>query len=59
MNIILCNKNCVHQKEGYCGLTYTQYVANSSNNSCPYFCKDAKNKNNQKISIFNKISKTE
>lgn len=48
MNIILCDENCVHQKEGYCNLTYLQYVANSSRNSCPYFCKYEKNKSNQK-----------
>ncbi len=59
MNIILCDENCIHQKEGYCNLTYLQYVANSSKNSCPYFCKYEKNKSNQKNSIFNKISRIE
>ncbi len=59
MNIILCDENCIHQKEGYCNLTCCQYVANSAENSCPYFCKDEKNKNNHKTSIFNKISKME
>lgn len=58
MNTIICTKNCMYQKDGYCNLTYS-YSINNPNNDCPYFCnKNNSNFNFPKPSIMDNITKT-
>ncbi len=38
INLILCNKDCIHQKEGYCALNEIQYPSlEGKANGCAYF----------------------
>lgn len=37
MNLIPCEKNCLHQKEGFCNLELDHAVALSAANDCAYF----------------------
>ena len=60
MNIILCDKNCRHQKDGYCNcnINYSQVITDSNQNECPYFFNKNNKKNNiTKTSIFENIKK--
>lgn len=59
MNIILCDKNCKYQKDGYCNLKFPSSITNSNNDECVFFS----NKHDQlneptKQSILNNIEKT-
>lgn len=36
MNLLHCNKNCRHQKDGYCTMEGTQPIQQSYGD-CPYF----------------------
>ena len=61
MNIVLCDKNCQYQKDGYCNINRSYYVSNLSNNECPYFTNknNLNNKFDSKISIFDSIKKAD
>lgn len=60
MNIVLCDKNCKHQKDGYCNcnINYSQIITNLNQNECHYFL-SKNNKNNKitKTSILDNIKK--
>ena len=61
MNIILCDKNCLYQEDGYCNcnINYSQVIINLNQNECPYFLNKNNKKNNIiKTSIFDNIKKT-
>lgn len=42
MNLILCNENCKHQKDGYCALEAPGTVHMSSSNCCYFECENIK-----------------
>lgn len=37
MNMIICDQNCRHQNEGYCGLNHIAQITNDINAKCGYF----------------------
>lgn len=59
MNIVLCDKNCQYQKDGYCNINRSYYVSNLSDNECPYFSNknDSNNISDSKTSILDSIEK--
>ena len=60
MNLVLCNRNCKHEKNGYCGMNSPSSVTNSAGNGCLYYTnKDScKAEKFSKSSILDKIEKT-
>jgi hypothetical protein len=37
MNMIVCDKNCRHQQEGYCGLNQITSLKATTNTKCGYY----------------------
>lgn len=37
MNMIFCEKDCIHQKEGYCNLKQQSYLGQKKVDGCCYY----------------------
>lgn len=48
MNMILCDKNCKHQREGYCGLNKITQLTSNIDAKCGYFENPGNGKNTKK-----------
>lgn len=40
MNLIVCNKDCTHQIDGYCQLQMNAMLGNASTSECCYYTKN-------------------
>lgn len=37
MNLICCDQNCLHQKDGYCALNHITQLSGSNQGGCGYY----------------------
>ncbi|MEM0529370.1 hydroxymyristoyl-ACP dehydratase [Zongyangia sp. HA2173] len=42
MNIVACDKPCLHQKDGYCTLEKVPYITSSKEKGCLYYVENSK-----------------
>ena len=42
MNLIACDKPCLHQQDGYCTLEKVPYITSSKEKGCLYYVENSK-----------------
>ncbi len=47
MSLIVCDDDCVYQKDGFCVLETPSVINNHSNKTCVYYIKLTENKSTQ------------
>ena len=49
MNIVACDKPCLHQKDGYCTLEKVPYITSSKEKGCLYYQKGSLGENKEML----------